>query len=50
MDGLKPAGPRALDVRKNIIEEENALSGYSNRFNDKLECLGIEHSRADPRS
>jgi hypothetical protein len=44
MDGLKPAGSRASDVRKNIIEEKNALSGYSNRFNGNL---GIGLSRAD---
>jgi hypothetical protein len=46
MDGLKPTGSRAFEVRKNI-EEKNALSGYSNRFNDKLECLRIGLSRAD---
>jgi hypothetical protein len=50
MDGLKPAGSRAFDVRKNIIEEKNALSGYSNRFNDKLECLRIGVSRPVPSS
>jgi hypothetical protein len=49
MDGLKPAGSRAFDVRKNIIEEKNALSGHSNRFNNKLECLHIGLSQAISR-
>jgi hypothetical protein len=45
MDRLKPAGSRA--GRKYVVDEKNALSGHSNRFNNKLESLSIALSQAD---
>jgi hypothetical protein len=36
MDGLKPAGSRAFDVRKNIIEENSAGTPTTEIFSLKM--------------
>jgi hypothetical protein len=47
MDCAQPTGSRALDVLKDIVEENNAFGRHSDCLNNELKCLSVRLSQPD---